>query len=282
MPQQLASARRHSQVSAAIARHAVQEARKVSSRGTTAIASVVAAHQVAQTVRSQTAVAEMLSEQAIEQAAEALLNSLAFTTSVDAFVRMIDAAAADAEALMDRRIQETAVRFGNVENIPTLTPEARTDRLVASLVQDAGRAAEGVAVAVRPRVYWTRFVNPPCCSRCAILAGRRYRWSDGFQRHPGCDCSILATGEQSPYVLSPEELLATGQVRGLSKADAQALADGADLNQVVNVRKKSSGLMNGGQSLARAGRPTPAGIYALADGDRGRALELLGQYGYIR
>lgn len=270
MPQQLASARRHSQVSATIARRAVKEARKASSRGAAAVASVVAAHQVAQAVRSQAAVAEMLSEQAIDQAAEALLNSLAFATSVDTFLRMADAAtsrAADVEA---------------VEPSLTLTPEIRLDRLVASLVQDAGRAAEGVAVATRPRVYWTRFVNPPCCSRCAILAGRRYRWSDGFQRHPGCDCSMVATGEQSPYVLSPDELVATGQVSGLSKADRQALTDGANLSQVVNVRKKSVGLMTGGQSLARVGRPTPAGIYAIADGDRGRALELLGQYGYIR
>lgn len=268
MPQQLASARRHSLLSAVIARRAVRAARRAAPRGMPAVATVVAAHQAAQAVRSQAAVAEMLSEQAIDHATDALLNSLAFTTSVDAFVRMAGAAA------------DEATRPSEVEQM-ALTPEVRLDRLVASLVQDAGRAAEGVSVTARPNVYWTRFVNPPCCSRCAILAGRRYRWSDGFQRHPGCDCSMVASGEQSPYILSPEELIATGQVRGLSKADAQALADGADIGQIVNVRSKAAGLTEAGQVLNRAGRLTPGGIYRLADGDRDKALTLLTANRYL-
>lgn len=58
------------------------------------------------------------------------------------------------------------------------------DMALQTLVADAGRQASGVAIAARPRMGWVRMVNPPCCSRCAILAGRWYGWSAGFQRHP--------------------------------------------------------------------------------------------------
>ena len=61
-----------------------------------------------------------------------------------------------------------------------------------------------------------------------------------------------------------------------------ALTDGADLNQVVNVRSKKAGLTEGGRVLARAGRPTPEGIYRAAGGDRGLAMDLLKRHGYIR
>ena len=49
------------------------------------------------------------------------------------------------------------------------------DRLVESIVTDAARAAESVSMTAYPDIYHVRYVNPPCCSRCAILAGRVYR-----------------------------------------------------------------------------------------------------------
>lgn len=254
MPRTLASARRNFGLSALIARRAVREARKVRNRGTSAIAGVVVAHQIANARTSQTAVAEMLAEQEIDAAAEALLDVLGFTTPVQTLDQML------AQVEMDFEF----------------------DRLVASIVQDAARAAESVSVAVRPDVYHVRFVNPPCCSRCAILSGRIYRWSDGFLRHPGCDCEMVPTTVASPLRTLPSELVRDGQVTGLSKADMQALEDGADLNQVVNIRRREAGLIEAGQALTRGSRPTPAGIYRRAGDDRDEAMRLLNLYGYIR
>lgn len=231
----------------------MREARKARNRGPAAVAGVVAAHQVAQAQTSQAAVAEMLAEQEIDSAAEALLNVLSFTTDAAALDRML----------------------GEIDT------DQEFDRLVASIVTDAARAAESVAVTVRPNIYHVRFVSPPCCARCAILAGRVYRWSSGFERHPGCDCSMIPTTVASLYRQNPDELVAAGQVRGLSKADAQALVDGSDLSQVVNVRSKKAGLLDAGQALTRGGRPTPAGIYRLAGDDRAKALDLLTQHRYI-
>jgi hypothetical protein len=218
----------------------------------TAISGVVFAHQIAQAQTSQTAVAEMLAEQEIDALADALLNLPSFTTAPDDLTRMLD----------------------------TVADGASFDRMVESLVTDAARAAESVAVAVRPDIYHVRYVSPPCCPRCAILAGRVYRWSDGFERHPGCDCSMIPTTVAAPYAQDPDDLVRTGLVRGLSKADAQSLADGADLARVVNVRSKKAGLLEAGHALTRGGRPTPAGVYRLAS-DREDALGLLARYGYI-
>lgn len=253
MPPTLTSARRNYRLSALIARRAVREARKVRGQGTAAVAGVVVAHQIANAQTSQSAVSEILAEQAIDSVADALLNPSAFTTDGVSLDRML----AD------------------------LDTDYEFDRLVDSIVQDAARAAESVAVAVRPNIYHVRFVSPPCCARCAILAGRVYKWSTGFERHPGCDCSTIPTTVASPYKQDPNELVRIGQVRGLSKADMRALGDGADLNRVVNVRSKKAGLLTAGHALTRSGRPTPAGIYRLAADDRDQALDLLKRYGYI-
>lgn len=252
MPPRLASAARNYGLSALIAQRAVTEARKARASGTQSAAAVVAAHQVTNAYTSQTAVAQMLAEQEIDAAAEALLNSAAFTTSVDTFEAM-------AEQLAD----------------------AEFDRLVESIVQDAGRAAESVAVAVRPDIYHVRFVSLPCCKRCAVLAGRIYRWSTGFERHPNCKCTMIPTSVASPLVQNPNQLVEDGHVRDLSKAEQQAIEDGADLSKIVNVRSKAAGLLEAGHALTRAGKPTPAGIYRTAGDDREKAMRLLRAAGYL-
>lgn len=196
----------------------------------------------------------MLDEQSIEAAADALLNSAAFVTEVDALLGMIEQVDTDYEF----------------------------ERLVESLVQDAGRAAESVAITARPKVAWVRHLNLPSCSRCAVLAGRIYRYSEGFQRHPGCDCVMVPTTVGADIAYDLEDLVRSGQVTGLSKADRRALADGADFNQLVNVRRSAAGLTESGRVLARRGRLTPEGIYRRTGDDREAALDLLRQSGYIR
>lgn len=246
------SASRHYRRSALLAQRAAREARKAQARGPGAVAVVVAAHQATQARLSQGAVGQMLAEQDITAPAEALLSPTAFTTAPENLLRMVDA-----------------------------TADAEFERLVESLVQDAGRAAESVASAVRPDVAHVRFLSPPSCSRCAVLAGRVYRFSDGFRRHPNCDCVMIPTTVAAAEPDDVEQLIRDGQVTGLSKADMQALRDGADVGQVVNVRRARAGLRESGRVLARRGRPTPEGIYRLAGGDRPAAVALLRQHGYI-
>src|SRR5690606_6627480 len=93
---------------------------------------------------------------------------------------------------------------------------------------------------------YVRMVNPPCCPRCAILAGRWYRWSAGFQRHPRCDCVHIPSRESVAGDLrtDPEALFREGKIRGLTEAETQAIRDGADMARVVNVKR--SGIYTAG------------------------------------
>lgn len=208
-----------------------------------------------------TAAAEaMLAEQSMSTAADARLNPVAFALAPQVIAASMQTIDAEAEKLW------TDWRFA---------------RLVSSLVQDAGRAAQGVDTATRPRVGHVRHLQLPSCSRCAVLAGRVYRHSTGFKRHPGCDCTMVPTALDSGLTYDPQELAEQGLVTGLSRADRAALADGADFNQVANARRSPGDLRDASGYLSRAGRLTPAGIYQMAGNDRAKALGLLKAAGYI-
>lgn len=248
-------ATRYHAASALVATKAAADAARVRPRGLRFAWEILARSQVRQAAVAVEAVDLMLRQQDIAAEPEASLFAPAFTTSPDMFGAMVEEVDVDAEF----------------------------ERLVASLVQDAARAAQSVTTATRPRIGHVRHLDPPSCSRCAVLAGRVYRWSEGFERHPGCDCVMIPTTLSNPdLVHDPVELARKGQVTGLSKADRRAILEhGADFGQVVNVRQRSAGLHESGRILARAGRMTPEGIYRAAGDDQEAALELLAANGYL-
>lgn len=120
---------------------------------------------------------------------------------------------------------------------------AGLDLFVQAEIIAAGADAASVEIAAGPE--WTNYVrvlNPPSCDRCTILAGRVYRDLDGFARHPGCDCqhwpvSSWAEAEAAGLITKPQVAFDRGEVRGLSKADEQAIRDGADIQEVVNAKR---------------------------------------------
>lgn len=94
---------------------------------------------------------------------------------------------------------------------------------------------------------------------------------------------------------NPEAAARAGQVTDLRPAEKRALAEGADLSQVVNARRGSQGLTTtegatrrglagqrlGAQRGRRATRLTPEGIYTSAGDDRAEAIRLLREHGYL-
>ncbi len=134
---------------------------------------------------------------------------------------------------------------------------AALTRIVGTQVQDAGRASTGLSIAARPRTGWIRLVEPKACSRCVILAGRWYRWSSGFDRHPMCKCRNIPASEDTED-LTPESdpmthfnsLSETEQNRQFTKAGADAIRDGADISRVVNARRGALGLSSPGRLTA--------------------------------
>lgn len=159
-------------------------------------------------------------------------------------------------------------------------------------VADAGRAADQVALVARREVAgYVRMVVGKTCSRCLILAGRRYRWNAGFKRHPKCDCIHIPAAEDRAGDLRTdpkrafEAMDAAEQDRVFTKAGAQAIRDGADMAKVVNARRgmqTAGGRLFTTEAAGRRPRLMPEQIYIEARGDRAEAVRLLRLHGYLR
>lgn len=206
----------------------------------------------------------------------------------------------------DGRDLETLLRQPVVTSKVALARGAGTARALASgqmalriiaatQVADAGRVADGVAVAARPEVGYVRMVVGKTCARCLILAGKRYRWNAGFDRHPKCDCIHIPTREDAADDLRTDPKAAframsrEEQDQVFGKAGAEAIREGADMARVVNARRGMT--TAGGRRLTteattrrgtgRAVRLMPEQIYLEARGDRAEAIRLLRLHGYL-
>ena len=116
--------------------------------------------------------------------------------------------------------------------------------VISSQIADAGRTATMLGTSTRENLSgYTRFLNPPSCQRCGVLAGRVYRYSTGFQRHPRCDCLMqpaagVGWAKAEGFVLDPTADLSV--IKDLSRAQRAAIEAGADISQVVNARRGMS------------------------------------------
>jgi len=159
---------------------------------------------------------------------------------------------------------------------------ASLDRLVHTQISDAGRMAASTTISATRGAGWVRAVNPPCCQRCAVLAGKFFKSNDGFQRHPKCDCrhvpTTAAKWEDVGVTIKPD------QIRDLTEAQRAAIGEGADLNQVINSHragKRSGDLMSTFEGATRFSRRlTPEGIYKVSS-SREEVLHRLRVNGYL-
>lgn len=206
---------------------------------------------------------------------------------------------------------------------------ASLDLFVQAEIIAAG--ADAASVEIVAGEEWTNYVRVldlPSCDRCVILAGRIYRDLDGFARHPRCDCQhwpveSWAEAEAAGLVTDPMVAFEKGQIGGyrtrpdgstrfessLSRADEQAIRDGADIQEIVNAKRgggrRPKGMTNAitveifgrtvkatteGTTRRAAWRKAhpdlpirlrPESIYEHAK-DRADAIRLLRLYGYIK
>ena len=161
-------------------------------------------------------------------------------------------------------------------------------KLALTTVADANRESIGAAMGARPAVEgWVRMLNPPSCGRCAILAGKFFRWNAGFQRHPRCDCRHIPASEAlagdlttDPYAYF-KSLSGAEQEKLFGRIEARAINDGADIYRVMNT--KTRGLATGGRQAVKYGTPsrlTVDEIYRQA-GHRTNAIRMMTEEGYI-
>lgn len=247
----LASANREYDQQVDLADYAVRDADRLATRGTLVVSRSIQLHQAAAAELALSGLGAILEEQGLSTAAVATVAPTAMLTH---------------PGEVSRRL----VQVANHQAFQTL---------VRTLVQDAHRTTRAVDAATRPAVNaHVRSLRPPSCGRCAVLAGRVYRYSQGFDRHPGDDCLMTPTSSKLAHELVTKPDL--NQIKDLSKADVEAITLGADISQVVNVKSKKAGLQVGSSVAVRAGRLTPFRCLELA-GSRAEAIELLTKFGYI-
>ena len=129
-----------------------------------------------------------------------------------------------------------AVARGVAPEAALLGSRAWLEQALQTAVSDAARDATAASIIVRQNLGWVRMVNPPCCPRCAVLAGQWYRWNVPLPRHPGCDCQFIPSAENiaGDFTTDPMELHRRGLIKDLSADQRKRIDEGADLTRVLN------------------------------------------------
>ena len=208
----------------------------------------------------------------------------------------------------------TAIKRGAGEDDAMRIGLMSLERLASLALEDTSRSASGVSIAQRVGVGYVRVEDPTCCARCVILAGKYFRYNQGFLRHPHCHGRHVpvkgkAKAERQGWIADPmqafEAMSREHQDKVFGPSSAQAIRDGADIWQVVNAQrgvqrlgavKRGTVFMTTTEGTSRYGwsnmirrfeygqkqkrRLTPEGIYALAR-SREEVVSLLQREGYI-
>jgi hypothetical protein len=250
------------------------------------VTSVVAAGQLAASRRASSYVSDVLAETDQPVPPEARVRPQAFS-GVSADGRSL-------EGLL--RASVVRAKSGSASGLSSSLSldvgQRWLDALVETSMADAFRLTTEAEMTIRPGVGWVRQVNPPCCGRCAILAGRFYAYNQGFKRHPRCDCIHIPTRENVAGSLStdPTRLFADGQVKGLSERERKRLAAGESPARVINTSRdmwrarvqeqKAAARDAAAQPVTRQAKQSMENLLASA-GNRTQAMEFMRRFGYI-
>ena len=143
-------------------------------------AGLVAFGQLTQAIRAATYLQDLADEYDWDPAPSQLVPRAFAGTSADdrPLVDVLSYATRRAWTMLDAGADYATA---NTSATATLT------RIVANETTQAGINAERVAMVAQPQATgYVRFLSPPSCGRCAVLAGKWFQWNTGFARHPSC------------------------------------------------------------------------------------------------
>lgn len=225
------------------------------------ITSIVESGQLRTAERAPLEVAQMLDEQSIPLRAEGTLRAASLA-----------GVASDGRALASLLYQAVvsagmSLNAGIVPAVALKNGWDAMERYISTQIADANRVASSLQTVLTPTATQSvRVVNPGACSRCIALAGISSWATTAFERHPMCRCKNVPTNAEfaSEVGTDPMEyfnsLTEVEQDATFTKAGAQAIRDGADMNQVVNARR--------GMTTTASGRLTRGsyGTYTTVEG----------------
>ncbi len=173
------------------------------------------------------------------------------STNTRALVGLTGAGMAVQDALSLAPIRaKQAVAGGDAAYQGLVKAGAWLSYMAGGILSDTKRSSESLGMYTRNVGGYIRVLNPPSCSRCVILAGKWYRKNQGFSRHePTCDCYHIPASESvgSDMTINPDAYYRSLDDAGRLKlagsmANFKALEDGADLTQIVNAYRRTSGM----------------------------------------
>lgn len=207
-----------------------------------AVVRAVAAGQLAAALPGQQYVDAMVAADGLDQ------DYAAGSTRVNA--RAFSGAAADGRAL-DSLLYLPVIRTKTLLKSGLTLQQAMTggllqlQRMAVSEVADAGRGSAGAAMTGNRTITgYVRCIRPGACSRCAILAGRWYRYDADFDRHKHCGCyGVPSTRTRTGHLTDPmsffHRLSQAEQDRRFGVGGARAIREGADIYRVVNASRST-------------------------------------------
>lgn len=119
--------------------------------------------------------------------------------------------------------------------------------MIKTVLADSGRSADMVSATGKGYTHYVRVISPGACRRCAILAGVS-DYKKAFKRHPACKCTSAPVDGDPPAGLfgSADEYFASlskaDQDRIFTNSGAQAIRDGASIQDIVDARRGGSGI----------------------------------------
>lgn len=159
--------------------------------------------------------------------------------------------------------------------------------MLLTVMADTGRSVVGADIAQRPTITgYVRMLNPPSCRDCVILAGKWFRWNQGFQRHPRCDCRHIPAAESMAGDLTTDpyayfnSLSDEAQEKTFGRIEARSVRDGGDIYRVVNLRNRGLATAKGTLRYGTPSRITLDDIYRTA-GTRTNAIRMMTEEGFI-
>lgn len=245
------------------------------------VVATTAAAQAAAVANAAQYVPQVLAEQKIDAPAVAQVRAQRFV-NVASDGRPLD-------SLLDGAVYETKAQIaaGRSSRASMAFGGAWLQEAVFASVRGANRQAVSAGYTVRPAVQgWVRMLNPPSCKFCVTLAGKFFRWNEGFQSHPHCDCRHIPTNESvsgdltvDPYAYF-RSLDESQQNRLFGKNDAQAIRDGGDIYRVVNVRTRGLSTSRQAVKYGTPSRITVDEIFATTS-TRAEAIDALTREGFV-
>lgn len=183
---------------------------------------------------------------------------------------------------------KAAVAGGAADTVAVQQAASWLSGTMLTVLADTRRDVYSVDIAQNLAVTgYVRMLQPPSCGRCVILAGKWFRWNEGFRRHPRCDCIHIPASENvaGSYTTDPyayfRSLTETDQARLFGKREAEAIRDhGADIYRVMNVKTRGLGTAKSNRIYGTPNRRTVSDIIA-RDPERKFVLQNLEYHGYI-